>query len=724
MMKKIKLSLEISIVLLYYLSPAAHAFQLEEVIVTAQKKEENLQDIPIAVSALSSDTATQLGIQNSSDIAIVTPGLTVSELFGSVQPYIRGVGNDLTQGVETSVATYVDGIYLKNLLSQQQNLMGIQRTEVLRGPQGTLYGRNATGGAINIITTNPGAEPEANIELGYGNYDDKSVSTYVSGPLSDSVFGNLTLNYNEREAYVENLSVLGDDIDDTKDLNGRAKILYSPSDSFEAILSVAYTDRDQDEIQVRPQAQVPSSGQILGAVIGGGNQTSRPHKVYTEHDNRLEIEQTVVGLHLDWEFDNFLLKSITSYQDIETLQYTDFDGTDTDFFAVDVDGGFETYTQEFQILSSPDSELEWIAGLYYLYDEGGFDRVLFDFGAAGNRILNEENTTEAAAVFGQLTYPFLDNWRVTAGLRYSYEEKELSEQKQVDNLGTGVEGELPFPVSEDWDAVTPKLAVDYTFENGLLLWASYTEGFKSGGFNTSQFTPGVIPEPLDPEDLESIEAGVKGDFLDGSLRLSASVFSYDYKDQHVQVISADASALVQNAASSSIEGFELEGQVIFAPWFSLDFGFSVLDAEYDEFPNAQAFIIGTSPGDLDPTGFINQTTSVDASGNQTVRSPDFTYFIAPRFDIPVSSGSLVLSGIYSYSDEFTYDAAGQGVQDDYGVLNASLTYTSENEGWYARLWGKNLTDEEYFVYVAVDNVGVKNSWAAPITYGLSVGVNF
>jgi iron complex outermembrane receptor protein len=694
--------------------PAAAAepqLQLEEIVVTAQKREESVQRVPIAISAFESERLEKLGIESTVSLAAVTPGVTIDNIVGYAEVYIRGIGNDLTQGVDSSVALHLDGIYVPQLKEQLQDLVGLQRVEILRGPQGTLYGRNATGGAVNIITKTPDlTKSEASVSLGFGSKSEIRGSLYASTPFSDKVAANIALSYKNHDAYNKNLTA-GHALEDAKDFVARAKLHAQPSDGLDIVLATNFSSHhDADSMFTQQLAPVNVGG------LFGGRVTTVPNEGYSDITPFSHSRFQLHSLRVKGELSALDIVSLTGYQKSSLTNRVDFDATDAFVFNFAVDSRQTAYSQEFQFLSKPDSRIKWIGGLYYLHNEFKWQPVRQEspfFAALTPELVqlgNTRDTTESASVFGEATFPLTDALSLTAGVRYTHETKKVP-------FATVTYPGLPAfdfsGPSKTWTKTTPKVSLNYQVNSDVMIWGSIGRGFKSGGFNTANpFSLG----PVNPEVLDAIEIGVKSDLLDRRVRLNAQVFHYKAKDLQVQFIPASGTQ-VQNAAQAKFYGGEVELTAKATDRLRLGVNLAYLHGDYSDYPLAQAY-----PG---APGYDPVTGLAPATGQTTVRSPKYTFNASAEYVVPLSNGdSLAFNGIYSAKDKYRFDPFGQTEQDSYGVLNASIGYSMLGQKLRISLWGNNLTDEHYFAIKNINSLGIFGTYAAPRTYGASLTYDF
>ncbi len=676
--------------------------QLEEVIVTAQKREEGLQSVPISVQAFTGGGLKLAGVDNSIDLQIVTPGLQTARLAGGWVPRIRGIGStDTSPGNESSVSTYIDGVYISGSFAGLLSLNNVERIEVLKGPQGTLFGRNATGGLINVITKDPQQELGGNLELSYGNYDDKVINGYATTGVTDTIATDLAVRWEDRgDGWGTNLGT-GNDTFVDKEVVVRNKWLFELGDSTEITLEGNYFDFDRDTTNFYYRQK---------------------HRYDYDHnlDDNYKAHGWGSSLHINHDFSRASFVSITAYNDVSQGSYSDADYTPAPLQFGKFSSGTETFTQEFQLLSPGDSDLEWILGVFYMDRKAFMDPAGFGLGSLEDRAARllgnfTQQDTESWAVFAQGTYPILENLDLTLGARYT--------QDQLKYEGKSL-GFAPFPGDTDptlvfgpdrdkadMDEPTYRVVLDYEFTPSVMAYGSVSTGFKSGTF-TILSVPGPV---ADPEKLLAYEIGFKSELLDHRLRLNAAAYYYDFKDfQSLEVLGIQSQLI--NAGKATVKGLEMEVVALPTLNWTLKAGFNYMPtAKYDEFRGCP----GPIPGDL----------SDDCSGARIIGSPDWDVSLNSEYTIPSSVGDFDLVLTYQYMSKFPWDADhGEFPVLEEGsrsLLNLRARWTSINGGLYLDAWGKNVTDEEYLVFgTNANGQGARILDGAPRTYGVTLGYNF
>jgi len=733
--------------------PGAASAQLEEVVVTAQKRTENLQDVPIAISAFTKDTMENMGITNTQDIQLATPSLVFASQTVLGQPYLRGVGTRFTlNGLEPSIATYVDDTYIPRGSGNQMELgIDVERVEVLKGPQGILYGRNATGGAIRIIKKPVTDEFEGEFKVGAGNYGMWQVAGTMNVPVSPTFGFRVSGQVEQRNGWQDNLAAGLPGIDprvpseiNDKDVYGIAgRGRWLATDRLTVEFGFDYSN--QDDYRGYDGSGLGPPALSLGVAALGGIQSTGRDEAATDSFVANDGDRWGTNVKAVYAFDSFDLISITTYADWEYNWTSDGDGTSGSFFTpANAYDQSQTFSQELRASSNTGGPLDWTFGLFFYDDEHEtefeFNTAILGHNSQGLQVTD----TRAYAVFGQIGGDITENWRLTVGARYSYEEKESSiiETSLMNTVlgtmpGTLAAGRLPFALDADFGEFTPSATVEYRWGDSMA-YVTYSRGFKSGGFNYPLYNTVPDPDPalaaadqqpgaVRPEILDMVELGLKGDYFDGTLRTNAAFFWYDYTDLQVQrPADVGAGTLTVNAGSATVVGLELDFNWVPTDAFSLNAGITLLDSKYDDFR------VGRQAFNATRDGTINTATPTpgasaqffDASGETLLRSSDFAGFISGQYEFKVPYGRVPVSLTYSYKGEYAFDFTNDPlmedlglVQDGYGLVSAKVSFVTDDERWTASLWGRNLTDETYFREVAANATGLRGYYAEPRMFG-------
>jgi iron complex outermembrane receptor protein len=679
---------------------------LEELVVTATRRSESAQTVPITISAFQASDLARLNVTNSEDLASVTPGLTITRTLNSAQVYIRGVGNQSSAvGEEGATALYIDGVYMASQPAALLDFNNVDRIEVLKGPQGTLFGRNAAGGLINVITRQPSQDSSATVSVGYGNFGTYSADLYATTGLTKNLTADVAMLYrDESQGWGHDLTT-GLPVYRDRDSGIRSKLVLD-LDTTKIGLAVTYIDI-WSEIGSALNAYSPGTVALLGI---------RPWQGFyntTENEMGFSQESQAVGaLTITHDFSAAQFVSISSYQWLAGNQLNDNDASALPLIKVTLLSGENTRTQEFQLHSVGSSALSWLGGLYYFSSNAEYKPFSVSGLAFADSIgfldTYANLGTSSWAGFGDLTYALAEGTKLTIGTRYTKEQKEI-DYTEVTGLGTAPAAHQ----STGYSKVTYKATLDHQFTPDLLGFVSFNTGFKSGNYNTvAPSQPAYLPE-----NVKAYEAGFKGEFLDHRIRLNGSVFFSDYKDIQLEEI-VSAGGITLNAASSHIYGAELSAEAALIDGLRLISGLGYQHGRYTSFPDAPI----TTPAPPNIGG--NIITAGNAAGNTMLETPLFQGSLGLAYTVKSVYGALGSSLLYSYTTSFYWDADNRIQQPAYGLVNANLTWESPNGRWKTELWGKNLTDKEYFTFGSSAANGDIGSPAAPRTYGVRFTAKF
>lgn len=684
------------------MATSAYADGVEVVTVTASKRETSLQQTPLAITALSGDALNAAQVNTSSDLQLQVPSFVMSTNVIQGEAYIRGIGTDISSiAADPSVAFMIDGIYLPRLSTSLQDIYDVQRVEVVKGPLGTLYGRNATGGVVNIVTNQPDSTPSLDADVLYGNYDDFRVRIAANGAINDAMDARVSLIRHSRDGYVKNV-FLGGTVDPQDTWAGRGSLLVHISDDVSLQLSADFSDD-----KGAPASAVRVLSTDAPALFFGGTVTNDPYKVNENLRNTVNNNQYGYSGKLSWNAGFADFTSLTSFRHSSFKLILDLDGTESNWFTHEPDTqGSDTFSQEFQLASKTGGALDWILGAYYFNEDANSNYNLFLPLFAVNLNPVSTNTTNAYAVYGEATYHLTDQLSFTAGLRYSDEHKKTAVTMQT--FGTPF---ASFAGKKSWSAVTPKFGVQYNVDDDVMLYASATKGFKSGGFNSTAIQ---TPQSFNPEFVWSYEGGVKTTLWDGRAIFNVSAFYYDYSDLQVNKYDAVNIVTIENAAQATIKGLEIETQIKPTDALTLGANVSLLDPEYGEF-------ITIDP-DHPLLGYQN------LKGNQLVRAPKFTANVSAAYTFDLESlGSLTARTNYYYRSRAYFTPYNDNAvsQEGFGLWNASLQFDSSDGRWFTSVYMNNITDQVYYQEKArsASIVGTIGWPGTPRTFGATVGVH-
>jgi iron complex outermembrane receptor protein len=687
----------------------AAGVSVSEVIVTATKRGENVQDIPAAVSSLSGEQLSERGVTNVEQLSHVVPNLNFGLHAGATFVTIRGVGSTINSGVtETTVASYVDGLYLPRATMGSLQQVDLERVEVLRGPQGTLYGRNATGGAVNFISRAPTREFSGEANLLAGSRDNYGVSAFVSGPMTESVLFRLSGGYNEHDSYLK--VIPGDHSTNVSAAYVRGAVRLEPTENLSIDLSVKY-ERDKGADTYQQAFTLPTVPLPPGTLV-----TIEPNRTAADFPFSQDLKTLILNGTVSYRLsDAISIRSVTGYIDHKAT--TSFDGDNTSFAlqaALDFERPSEAFSQEL-VAYGEAGPLQWLVGAF-LYREDFTNNlpVLLPSGQPGalppGSVINlnlAKEKTKSYAFFTDLTWSVTDRFRINGGLRYNAEKKNFLFDFFIFVPGAGRLAEDISRSEIDSYRILPKLGVQYDVSDDVNVYASYQEGFKSGGHDIA------LPRTFGPELLKSYEAGVKAQWLDRTLTTNAAFFYYDYNGLQITNNTGPTTTQVENA-DARIYGLEGEATWRLGRNLELNASATWLDAEYTDFESFDA----ARP----------ELGLLDLSGVQVIQSPDFTIKAGAQYALQLGGGlfsELLLRGDVAYTDDVVlrYFATANDTQKGYTLVNLSATLNSEDGKTSLRAFVNNLGNKKYKRMVdyllAVGtydgNYGEPRSWGVQLT---------
>ena len=718
---------------------------IEEIVVTAQKRSESMQDIPIAVSAMTGESLEDVGIDSQSVLPQVTPNLQFNSSANYAAPYLRGVGTQFANpGLEPSVATYFDDQYLPRSSAGLLSFTDVERIEVLKGPQGTLYGRNATGGAIRVITRDPTEEFEAKAALSTGSFDQRGAEGVISGPIADGLLGRLAAQIDQNDGYVHNVDPSKPDTQARDQKLVRAKLIWNPGERTTVKFTADYAEKIDSEgqafINLYPASPEQSATQLGGTASSGFYTQSGDVPLSESDDHLLNTKFGGATMRVDYDLDALTLSSITGYRIDKFHGVADLDSTDLSFLhATSTKIRSEIWSQEFQAVSAAASPLTWLGGVYIYHESSISGLGLFGDAIGPGAVAGGEGEVkvDSLAPYGQLSYDFSSEWQGTLGARYTVESKELVNNRlyTAPLSSNGVDpGERSYYYTTPGETVafnefSPKAVLSYRPSDGVMLYASYSKGFKSGGFNLPVPT-GTSVDSVEPETLDSLEFGWKTDL--GRMRLNGAVFYYDYKNLQVQTTDNEGGGItsVTNAATASIYGLEFDLTVAATDRLQLALGGGYLKAEFDSYDDGDIGVPAytTDACADDPAACLGFAVEKgDLSGYDLPMAPDLTGYVRATYDVPTPSewGHLVANVIYSYTSNFYYTADNQVEEPSKALLNAGVNWSSPSSRYEVGVFGQNLTDEEYnFTKNRFTATGGWRVPAPPRSWGLRVVYNY
>ena len=721
-------------------SAAAQSNVIEEIIVTAEKRETSLQSTAKSISALSGDELDIRQVSEVGGLALSVPNVNFGQTTGNARIAIRGIGFDnISLGNEGRVAFHVDDVYVSRPAAALSNFYDVERVEVLRGPQGFLYGRNATAGAINVITREPGDEVNGYASLTAGNYGRIGVEGAVGGPMSDTVGARVAFQVIERDGYGSNHTT-GSDVDDQSTGAVRGVIAFRPNDDFELTLRADLMNQDDHAYSFRYLGQGslpdPSAGwpglPVKGLLVGG-TVPADPRDSTADSGPQNEREILGVSADMQWGLGDYVLTFITGYRSTDFETTTDLDNTSSPLTIYYQFSDSEHTSQELRLSREGDFGDWMIGGYLFSEDLTAATRVALDpfvvppFGLPGPTRLVRGFTgvgaleTEAWAVFGHFRWQATDQLAIRVGARYSDEEKSIDDLNQIDFFTPWPPFGADFPAtppggrqskSTTWDAFTPSLTLEYQRSDKMFLYFDYSRGFKSGGYNVGNLQPA-----FDPEEIDQFEVGVRADWHDGRLRTNASAFYYDYTELQVSKVNGVV-VTVENAASADIYGAELELIALLSDYLRLEASLGLLRTEFQDY---------RSQDPARPAAFFGE---FDLAGNELTQAPKYTLNLGVEYLHPLPQGSLTLRIDSRFVSDVwlsVYNLEHMS-QPSYEWFDASVRYESQSGRWGLSAYVNNIGDEDVISAALVGSglVGapINGSFEPPRTYGMAVKVNF
>jgi outer membrane receptor protein involved in Fe transport len=737
--------------------PGANGPMLEEVLVTAQKRVESLQDVPISVNAVSGEKMQEAGIDRIENLAPYVPNLSMAENGIGTAIYIRGIGSGINAGFEQSAGMYMDGIYYGRAQLSRAPFLDLERIEVLRGPQPILFGKNSIAGAVSMITAKPTDQLEGSVSMLYEpDTEDLEGTAVISGPLTDSLAGRLAVRYREIAGYMDNIH-LGDDEADREESTVRGTLRWDATDDLQLTLkgeigSFDVKGRNMEIISDNPSV-IPSFGgltysEIQTRVFGqpeAGLNVTQDHK-RTSNGDFSDNDTGNVTLTIDYAMGEHTLTSVTGYVSYEFDEHCDCDFSSASVLSVPLDEDYDQFSQELRLTSPGGETLDYIVGLFYQTSEldssdtigvpadsilvpavnarvpGGGDAIGF---TGASRIFTQDSDIWAA--FAQVTWNISDQLRLTAGGRYTVEEKDGARSLELFNLdgtqisdpvqaatATTVFGKL-FNVqvtdhdlkgSRDEDSFTPLLTLQYDWNEDTMVYATASTGFKSGGFDARG---NVAPDSDNPflkdpskgsfeyedEEATNFELGTKTRFADGAAELNAALFFTTYDDLQVSIFDGTLGFLVDNAAEAEVMGVEIDGRWAATDKLTLSGSVAWTDFEFQDFESGQCNFSEVQSGACRADG----TISYEGRTNQYVA--DWSGRLSGDYFMPISStleGRATIDLLYS--DEYfpSQNLDPSTLQDSYWKVNARLAISSTDGSWEVAMLGRNLTDEDVVNY--------------------------
>jgi iron complex outermembrane receptor protein len=737
--EKISLALFLSV---YASSPLAQTNALEEVVVTATKRAQSLQDVPMAVNAFNADTIETAGINDAGDLAILTPALNINVNTNpfAARMVIRGVGTAQTDpALEPSVGLFIDGIYLGRTGLGMSDLTDIERIEVLQGPQGTLYGKNTNAGAISVITKKPSFEKsEGYIEASVGNYSMNKLTASISGPLTQNLAYRLSGNINQRDGYYDNSA--GVDFNDADDWNIQGKLQWEPTESLSILLSGSRVERDTTCCGADAVQDESVNNELVAQGLSPDSNDPYDYNVQSNADNRFAMESDLLSMTIDYDTGWGAIKSITAWNDYSYRVDQDPDRSELDILTLSNDKySGDSFSQELRFTASPSDNVDYMLGVFYLEQNtkrGGDEPFVFigdDIITIGSQqdlpfplpfnflvqpgdslTVDMDQDAETIAFFGQSTWHIGDQWHITGGLRWSDEEKKSDLFSQtystafsyqilgasfLDSVSTPIDATL----ERSSDNVDWMLRAALDIGDDSMVYASAGTGTKSGGFQT--VNGAADDREFDDEDTTTYELGVKSTLLDARLRINAAAFYSEIENFQAQrQLETGIGTYVSNESKVETSGVDLQVEAAPMPNLVLSAGLLYMH-KYE-------------------------ITDGPEKGADLPFTAEFSGTLAATLVFPLGDGGVYWRTDYSYMDDHVTNVASAAQLRDADYDNRNLVNSKlgwRNDSWNVSIWGKNLTDDKYAMQTAAPFLvsGMDAYFLAPPrTFGATVRYTF
>lgn len=695
------------------------------IVVTAQRREEALVDVPISITTINAQQLRTANVTELSDIGNVTPGLRFDRQSQFVQPTIRGIGTSITtSGGGSNVGIYVDGFYSPNPAEADFELMNVKSVQVLKGPQGTLFGRNTTGGAILVDTADPSIQTGAAVRASISRFDRVRAQAYVTGGLTDTLAIDAEALYASGDAFQRNLATGRRDRGyrnwqvrtglklDLGTVSAKLRYQHAETDDARSLFTNIYVDPE----------------------LGLGTSPNYPPQSYTTDPDfyspgadrpYLVSNADVVQLTVEADLGFADLTSYSQYRDQNSDSSLDLDKTALTIFQFGIPLKNKTVTQEFLLTSKPGTPLQYTAGLFYLYNSDRYETFGdngVSSGAGRIRVGGSDAPTRSYAAFVDATYEVTPSLFVTAGVRYAHD--------RIDDAYYNVGTEQFFVPDISSNTFTPRVVLRYKPDSATSIYASYAKGYKAaisdvGG--SCQGAPDFSCNDVAPENVDAFEVGLK--HSSGGFSFETAAFYYDYRNLQVSLFTAGQAEIV-NAANAMIYGVEGAANLRLGSGFSVNAGATYVHGRSTEFPGAPVYVPCRNLGAeaqqscaANGLAFVVQPTDLDDVKMQ--RTPEFTGNIGARYETGLGAGSLALSGNFYYTSSFNFGPSGTQFRGgNYEVLSLRAEWRDPTDKFFVAVFGDNVTDNRYVNQVQYNNFGLGATWSDPATYGLEIGFRY
>jgi len=687
---------------------------LDTITVTARRTEESLQDVPAAMAVVSPEIVAAQRIQSVNQILEITPGATFTSLHKGQQDFsIRGISSQ-TEGAagDSAVATYIDNVAIGRDFAKSFEFFDIAQVEVLRGPQGTSFGRNASAGLIHIISKRPSSETDGFVEATIGDYGLIDISGAFGGQIAEGVSGRLSVHYDERDGYTTDLSS-GRDVDPEQNTTIRGQLLFESSDTFELLLRGTWSqDDDGSTVRRGPDCTTP----YLGAPFGDYTEPCNEWETDASDRTDLTQERTIINTSAEavWDLsDGVRLTSVTGYLDAEMERSQDIFGTPLDLLiSSSVDEAWQ-FSQEVRLDNYQANEpFQWLAGVYYYTDDhqrDGDDRDVLPFAGpfATQSTLMTNNKTTSYGLFGRAGFDLSDRLNLTLGGRYTVDEKDFS----VFHSATGgvafifvdpAEDPVDVQIKDEWNKFTGSASLSFDLTDDAILYGLISQGYKAGGFDGEPSSRAAALTPFDEETSTNYEIGLKSELFDRRLRLNSSIFYVDYQDLQVADFLPSGAPIIVNSGGAKVTGFELETVASVNEFLQLSGSLALMDAELE-----------------------GEVSGTSVNGNRPDNAPEWTVNLAADFTIPLQGGSeLGLRADYTGRSDVFDGPFGDvtTIRPEVHFFGAQVSWLSPDQDWEVSLWGRNLTEEADVLSRGPVSTVLQSptAFGAPQTYGITL----
>ncbi len=672
---------------------------------TAQKRAESIQDIPVSATAFTADSIREQGLTDPVDLSRSAPNVDIWSSFGESAPKvtIRGIGSSsFNQNTESTAVIYLDEFPLNPTPAKLPQFFDLERVEVLRGPQGTLYGKNTTGGAINVITRRPSGETGGNLTLTAGRYGQLDAEGAFETALNDEWSMRVAVKSQHSDGYGENLAN-GDDIYDKESIAGRVGLLYEGEDltayfkawTHESHADGFYIKTYQTNFDGTPAAANPITGAVT---VAPGD----PYKG-AWNDQTNDVENKGYHANIDYDLGDYTLTFVGGYIESDNDNHHDCDGSTFELCRAIFKLNAEELSTELRLASNFDGPFNYIAGVSYFHEDLNIDNLYELVSGFITSPQSGKQKTKSYAIFTDGTYDLTDRLQLLAGVRWTRDEKDFRFAGLTDSL-------VQFNIDDNksWSEFTYRAGLNFDLSDDANLYFTYSRGYRAGSYDTGLISNPVDQgEPTDPEFVDSYELGLKSLWWDRRLQLNAAIFHMKFSDQQLLVVKPGSICCAQeNAGESEIKGLELEGKLLVTENLRLNYNYTWLEAEY--------------------TDWIKDGRDLD--GEQLANAPDYQFGLSPEDAFPIWDGEYFLGVDYTRVGKTRvgndYDPLERDIQDAYNMVDARSGYRGEQFELF--FWGKNLTDKEILRdYLDLSSLGFAQViYGQPRTYGVTVNYRF